>query len=147
MAKQPRKPVKKIPSKSKALKGGWREQWRHAWVNTVGDMLRQPLSTLLTVMVIAISLTLPSVFFIVWKYVSHAAVQGYPTPQLTVYLYKGLDEQGGQKLVDELKALDGVDNVNYLSRDMSLILISEHTIPEGCGGAVLSDTASHCLCG
>ena len=49
MAKQPRKPVKKMPSKAKALKGGWREQWRHAWVNTLGDMLRQPLSTLLTV--------------------------------------------------------------------------------------------------
>ncbi|OBU03880.1 permease-like cell division protein FtsX [Morganella psychrotolerans] len=120
MAKQPRKPVKKIPSKSKALKGGWREQWRHAWVNTVGDMLRQPLSTLLTVMVIAISLTLPSVFYIVWKNVSHAAEQWYPTPQLTVYLDKGLDEQGGQKLVDELKALDGVDNVNYLSRDQAI---------------------------
>ena len=78
-----------MPSKAKALKGGWREQWRHAWVNTLGDMLRQPLSTLLTVMVIAISLTLPSVFYIVWKNVSHAAEQWYPTPQLTVYLDKG----------------------------------------------------------
>ncbi|SHL71360.1 permease-like cell division protein FtsX [Morganella morganii] len=120
MAKQPRKPVKKMPSKAKALKGGWREQWRHAWVNTLGDMLRQPLSTLLTVMVIAISLTLPSVFYIVWKNVSHAAEQWYPTPQLTVYLDKGLDEQGGQKLADELKALDGVESVNYLSRDQAI---------------------------
>ena len=120
MAKQPRKPVKKMPSKAKALKGGWREQWRHAWVNTLGDMLRQPLSTLLTVMVIAISLTLPSVFYIVWKNVSHAAEQWYPTPQLTGYLDKGLDEQGGQKLADELKALDGVESVNYLSRDQAI---------------------------
>lgn len=44
-------------AKSKALRGGWREQWRYAWMNAVKDMLRQPLATLLTVMVIAISLT------------------------------------------------------------------------------------------
>lgn len=54
-------------AKSKALRGGWREQWRYAWMNAIKDMLRQPLATLLTVMVIAISLTLPSVCYIVWK--------------------------------------------------------------------------------
>ena len=49
----------------RALRGGWREQWRYAWMNAIKDMLRQPLATLLTVMVIAISLTLPSVCYIV----------------------------------------------------------------------------------
>ena len=38
-----------------ALRGGWREQWRYARMNAIKDMLRQPLATLLTVMVIAIS--------------------------------------------------------------------------------------------
>lgn len=63
------------PDKSKALRGGWREQWRYAWLNTLADMLRQPLATLLTVMVIAISLTLPSVCYLVYKNVSEAANQ------------------------------------------------------------------------
>ncbi len=122
MAKNVRKarPERKIQSKSKALKGGWREQWRYAWLNTLADMMRQPLASFLTVMVIAISLTLPSLCFIVWKNVSQAADQWYPTPQLTVYLDKSLDEQGGENVVQQLNALEGVDKVNYLSRDQAM---------------------------
>nr|WP_314264498.1 permease-like cell division protein FtsX [uncultured Moellerella sp.] len=122
MAKNVRKgkPERKVQSKSKALKGGWREQWRYAWLNTLADMLRQPLASFLTVMVIAISLTLPSLCFIVWKNVSQAADQWYPAPQLTVYLDKSLDEKGGELVVYQLKKLDGVESVNYLSRDQAM---------------------------
>lgn len=122
MAKNARKakPERTIQSKSKALKGGWREQWRYSWLNALADMLRQPLATFLTIMVIAISLTLPSLCYVVWKNVSQAAAQWYPTPQLTVYLDKSLDEQGGQNVVTQLQALEGVDHVNYLSRDQAM---------------------------
>ncbi|MEQ4674896.1 permease-like cell division protein FtsX [Providencia vermicola] len=122
MAKNARraKPERAMQSKSKALKGGWREQWRYSWLNALADMLRQPLATFLTIMVIAISLTLPSLCYVVWKNVSQAAAQWYPTPQLTVYLDKSLDEQGGQNVVTQLQALEGVDHVNYLSRDQAM---------------------------
>ncbi|MGF7481323.1 permease-like cell division protein FtsX [Providencia sp. SP181] len=122
MAKNARraKPERAMQSKSKALKGGWREQWRYSWLNALADMLRQPLATFLTIMVIAISLTLPSLCYVVWKNVSQAAAQWYPTPQLTVYLDKSLDEQGGQNVVTQLEALEGVDHVNYLSRDQAM---------------------------
>lgn len=52
--------------------------------------------------------------------VSQAADQWYPTPQLTVYLDKSLDEQGGENVVQQLNALEGVDKVNYLSRDQAM---------------------------
>ncbi|WP_353166366.1 permease-like cell division protein FtsX [Providencia sp.] len=122
MAKNARraKPERAMQSKSKALKGGWREQWRYSWLNALADMLRQPLATFLTIMVIAISLTLPSLCYVVWKNVSQAAAQWYPTPQLTVYLDKSLDEQGGQNVVTQLQSLEGVDHVNYLSRDQAM---------------------------
>lgn len=122
MAKNARraKPERAMQSKSKALKGGWREQWRYSWLNALADMLRQPLATFLTIMVIAISLTLPSLCYVVWKNVSQAAAQWYPTPQLTVYLDKSLDEQGGKNVVTQLQSLEGVDHVNYLSRDQAM---------------------------
>lgn len=107
-------------AKTKALKGGWREQWRYSWVNALADMMRQPLATLLTVMVIAISLTLPSVCYIVWKNVSTAAEQWYPTPQLTVYLDKSLDDNAAENVVTTLKAEAGVEKVNYLSREEAM---------------------------
>ncbi|CAH0238372.1 permease-like cell division protein FtsX [Erwinia aphidicola] len=107
----------KQPSKSKALKGGWQEQWRYAMHGSLSDMWRQPLATLLTVMVIAISLTLPSVCYMVWKNVSQAAEQWYPAPQLTVYLSKTLDDDAAESVVAQLKKEEGVEKVNYLSRE------------------------------
>ncbi|MCT2385606.1 permease-like cell division protein FtsX [Erwinia pyrifoliae] len=121
------------PSKSKALKGGWHEQWRYAMHGSLSDMRRQPLATLLTVMVIAISLTLPSVCYMVWKNVSQAAEQWYPAPQLTVYLSKTLDDDAAENVVAQLKKEDGVDKVNYLSREEAL---GEFRNWSGFGGAM-----------
>ena len=121
------------PSKSKALKGGWQEQWRYALRGTLSDMWRQPLATLLTVMVIAISLTLPSVCYMVWKNTSQAAAQWYPAPQLTVYLDKSLDDTAAENVSAQLKQLDGVDHVNYLTREEAL---NEFRNWSGFGGSM-----------
>jgi cell division transport system permease protein len=126
-------PKAKQPSKSKALKGGWQEQWRYALRGTLSDMWRQPLATLLTVMVIAISLTLPSVCYMVWKNVSQAATQWYPAPQLTVYLDKALDDTAAENVTAQLKQIDGVDNVNYLTREEAL---NEFRNWSGFGGSM-----------
>ncbi|TKI07158.1 permease-like cell division protein FtsX [Martelella alba] len=120
-------------AKSKALRGGRREQWAYAWSNTLGDLRRQPLATLLTVMVIAISLTLPSVCYLVWKNVSQAAEQWYPAPQLTVYLDKTLDDNAALKVLDRLKQEAGVEKVNYLSREEAM---GEFRNWSGFGGAL-----------
>lgn len=135
MAKAPNRSATraKTPDKAKALRGGWREQWRYAWINTLADMMRQPLATLLTVMVIAISLTLPSVCYLVYKNVSEAAVQWYPTPQLTVYLDKALDDDAAEQVMTVLKGEEGVDKVNYLSREEAL---GEFRNWSGFGGAL-----------
>lgn len=135
MAKAPNRSASraKMPDKAKALRGGWREQWRYAWINTLADMMRQPLATLLTVMVIAISLTLPSVCYLVYKNVSEAASQWYPTPQLTVYLDKALDDDAAEQVMTVLKGEEGVDKVNYLSREEAL---GEFRNWSGFGGAL-----------
>ncbi|MGK4330032.1 permease-like cell division protein FtsX [Lonsdalea quercina] len=129
-----RKEKQKRPvSKARALKGGWQEQWRYAWGNTLRDMLRQPLATLLTIMVIAISLTLPSICYLVWKNVSQAATQWYPTPQLTIYLDKALDDKAAEGVIAKIQSTDGVDNVNYLSRNEAM---GEFRNWSGFGGAL-----------
>ncbi len=132
-APAPKAAKQKQPSKSKALKGGWQEQWRYALRGTLSDMWRQPLATLLTVMVIAISLTLPSVCYMVWKNVNQAASQWYPAPQLTVYLSKTLDDDAAEGVVSQLKKEDGVDKVNYLSREEAM---GEFRNWSGFGGAM-----------
>ncbi|OSN01407.1 MULTISPECIES: permease-like cell division protein FtsX [Lonsdalea] len=124
---------KRPVSKARALKGGWQEQWRYAWGNTLRDMLRQPLATLLTIMVIAISLTLPSICYLVWKNVSQAATLWYPTPQLTIYLDKSLDDKTAEGVIAKIQTTDGVDKVNYLSRNEAM---GEFRNWSGFGGAL-----------
>ena len=131
--KRPAAPKAKQPSKSKALKGGWQEQWRYALRGTLSDMWRQPLATLLTVMVIAISLTLPSVCYMVYKNVNQAATQYYPSPQITVYFDKALDDNAAQQVVGQLQSEQGVEKVNYLSREDAL---GEFRNWSGFGGAL-----------
>ncbi|WP_029685344.1 permease-like cell division protein FtsX [Tatumella saanichensis] len=131
-AKARTKPAKRV-SKEKALRGGWQEQWHYAWRGMLADMLRQPLATLLTVLVIAISLTLPSVCYIVWKNVDQAASEWYPAPQLTVYLSKTLDDNAAQNVINQLKQTQGVQHVDYLSRDEAL---NEFRNWSGFGGAM-----------
>lgn len=64
------------------------EQVRYAFHGALQDLKSKPFATFLTVMVIAISLTLPSVCYMVYKNVNQAATQYYPSPQITVYLKK-----------------------------------------------------------
>lgn len=98
----------------------WREQVRYSWRNTFNDLLKRPVNTFMTVMVIAISLALPTTCYLVWKNIHTAASQWYPTPQLTVYLNKSLSNEQGQQLAEQLKGLDGVDNIIYLSKTQAL---------------------------
>ena len=109
------------------------EQVRYAWQGALQDLKSKPLATFLTVMVIAISLTLPSVCYMVYKNVNTAASQYYPSPQITVYLEKTLDDDAAAKVVGQLQAEQGVDKVNYLSRDEAL---GEFRNWSGFGGAL-----------
>jgi putative protein insertion permease FtsX len=109
------------------------EQVRYAWQGAIQDLKSKPFATFLTVMVIAISLTLPSVCYMVYKNVNTAASQYYPSPQITVYLQKTLDDDAAARVVAQLQAEQGVEKVNYLSRDEAL---GEFRNWSGFGGAL-----------
>ncbi|MGL4454960.1 MAG: permease-like cell division protein FtsX [Plesiomonas sp.] len=113
---------KSRPEKLRATRarGGLREQWRHAWHNCLQDILLQPVATLLTVIVIAIALTLPGVCYLGWKNASLAADQWYPEPEITVYLQKSLTDPQAQALADSIRAIPGASKLTYLSRSDSL---------------------------
>lgn len=56
----------------------------------------------------------------VYKNVNQAATQYYPSPQITVYLQKTLDDDAAAGVVAQLQAEQGVEKVNYLSREDAL---------------------------
>lgn len=127
------KRAKSSPKPNSRKTNVFNEQVRYAFHGAVQDLKSKPLATFLTVMVIAISLTLPSVCYMVYKNVNTAASQYYPSPQITVYLEKTLDDDAAAKVVGQLQAEQGVDKVNYLSRDEAL---GEFRNWSGFGGAL-----------
>lgn len=102
------------------IKTGASEQRRYAWRGAINDLKRTPIATFLTVMVIAISLTLPTLCFIIYKNISHAAVQYYPSPQITAYLDKTLSDKAAEQLAEKIHAEPGVASVSYLTRQQAL---------------------------
>ena len=69
----------------------------------------------------------------VYKNVNQAATQYYPSPQITVYLQKTLDDDAAAGVVAQLQAEQGVEKVNYLSREDAL---GEFRNWSGFGGAL-----------
>lgn len=73
------KRAKAAPKPNSRKTNVFNEQVRYAFQGALQDLKSKPLATFLTVMVIAISLTLPSVCYMVYKNVNHAASQYYPS--------------------------------------------------------------------
>ncbi len=127
------KRAKATPKPNSRKTNVFNEQVRYAFRGALQDLKSKPLATFLTVMVIAISLTLPSVCYMVYKNVNRAASQYYPSPQITVYLDKALDDNAAAQVVGQIQAEQGVEKVNYLSRDEAL---GEFRNWSGFGGAL-----------
>ena len=76
--------------------------------------------TLLTIMVIAVSLTIPTVSYLLWKNLHLATTQFYPESELTVYLHQNLNEDEADLVVEKIRQQAGVESLNYISRQESL---------------------------
>ena len=86
----------------------------------LADLLKRKFATLLTVLVIAVSLTIPTVSYLLWKNIHHATTQFYPESELTVYLHKNLPEEDANLVVEKIRQQEGVESLNYISRQESL---------------------------
>ncbi|MGC7560195.1 permease-like cell division protein FtsX [Pasteurella sp. PK-2025] len=84
------------------------------------DLMKRRFGTLLTILVIGVSLTIPLVSYLLWKNIHHATTAFYPESELTVYLHKTLSEEDANVVVEKIRQQDGVASLNYISRQESL---------------------------
>ncbi|PJG83622.1 permease-like cell division protein FtsX [Caviibacterium pharyngocola] len=84
------------------------------------DLLKKKYGTLLTVLVIAVSLTIPTISYLLWKNIHQATTQFYPETELTVYLHKNLTEEDANLVVEKIRQQEGIESLNYISRQESL---------------------------
>jgi len=97
------------------------------WVQTIyqlcavwKDLRRRKFGTLLTILVIAVSLTIPTVSYLMWKNLHLATTQFYPESELTIYLHKNLSEEDANLVVEKIRQQEGVESLHYVSRQESL---------------------------
>lgn len=86
------------------------------------DLTKRKFGTIMTVLVIAVSLTIPTLSYLLWKNTRFAASQFYPEPELTVYLHKNLSENDVNSLVERIRHFESqkIESLNYISRQQSL---------------------------
>ncbi|MBS5558404.1 MULTISPECIES: permease-like cell division protein FtsX [Haemophilus] len=88
--------------------------------SVLGDLVKRKFGTLLTILVIAVSLTIPTVSYLLWKNLHLATTQFYPESELTIYLHKNLSEEDANLVVEKIRQQEGVESLNYVSRQESL---------------------------
>ncbi|MBR0573812.1 MULTISPECIES: permease-like cell division protein FtsX [Pasteurellaceae] len=97
-------------------------QTRYIWRIVWQDLLQHKLGTLLTVLVISVSLTIPMVGYLLWKNTHNAATQFYPEQELTIYLHKNLSKSSVNLIVEKIRQFepDKMENFEFISRQQSL---------------------------
>ncbi|TCP97242.1 cell division protein FtsX [Cricetibacter osteomyelitidis] len=90
--------------------------FRSVWA----DLMNKKIGTFLTILAITVSLTIPVTTFLLWKNSHLAATQFYPESELTVYLHKNLSEKDANAVVDKIRNQEGIESLNYISRQESL---------------------------
>ena len=87
---------------------------------TLGQLWRSPWSTTLSVLVIAISLTLPSAFYLLLEVTGDLSSRWRGGVELSLYLHEEVDDQQARELQQQLQRQVGIAEVDYVSAEQAL---------------------------
>lgn len=105
---------------SRPMNVSWWGQTHYVLRSVFADLIKKKYATLMTILVIAVSLTVPTVSYLLWKNIHYATTQFYPESELTIYLHKNLSEADTNLVVEKIRQQEGVESLNYVSRQESL---------------------------
>lgn len=91
-----------------------------AGMNSLGQLSRAPVASLMTCMVIGITLSLPIALFIFLKNVDQIRDRFQQTAQLTLYLKKNVSKAEALKLTSILQTKDTIESVRAISPEEGL---------------------------
>ncbi len=100
---------------------------------SLGDLWRTPLASLMTILVLGISLTLPATLHLFTKNAQQISAQWNSAAEISIFLNLNVDEKGAQNLIKRIKLYTEVDKVRYISAADAL---SEFKKSSGFGKAL-----------
>ena len=95
---------------------------RHAQqaVGSLGDLWRTPFTTVMTVLVLGISLTLPATLHLFVKNAQQITTQWDSASEISLFLNLSISEKSAQNVVQRIKLYPEVAKVEYISADQAL---------------------------
>ena len=100
---------------------------------TLLDILRQPTNSLMTILVLAIALALPSAFYLFMSNAKAVSQSWDGGVKMALYLDDSASEQQAQELLNQLNLRPEFDQVTFVSKDDALVEFKEYS---GIGDAI-----------
>ena len=111
----------------------YRQHHRATLKSSAVKILREPLQSLLTVLVIAIALTLPAALYLGVENIRQLSGGVDASAQISAFVKKGARESALEALGEKLEGLSGVASVSYISAQMA---VDEFEALSGFGSAL-----------
>ena len=99
---------------------GYTSHHRTSFVSSLGRLLKTPVQTLMTALVVAIALALPAILYVSLGNIQQLGDSWDADPKLSAYLKVGAAPEAVTQLIERIKQLADVDTVEYLSPDRAM---------------------------
>ena len=92
----------------------------HQLSSSFFELWKTPFATLMTILVLGIALSLPTVFHVVYKNVERVSGQWDSASEISLFLKKNISEERVQVLINKLGLYKDIETVTYISRHQAL---------------------------
>lgn len=89
-------------------------------MSSMGELWRSPVSSIMTMAVLGVSLSLPAALQVLVKNAENVTQSWNNAAEISLFINTGRSEQSIQSLLSRIKAFREVDTVSYISRDQAL---------------------------
>lgn len=98
----------------------WLAHHRLVFTETILNMLENPLSSLMTWLVIGIALALPGILYVMLNNIADVSTDWGGKPRVSLYLQKEVTKDAGDALAKEIRVSASVDEVRFVSSEAAL---------------------------
>ena len=105
----------------------WREHHKEVALESLNRLLATPLPTVMTVLVIAIALSLPAGLYVMLKNAEAISDDWDGSAQISLFLHFKTSAEQGRKLADTLAQRGDVKRTEYISRQQALAEFEEQS--------------------
>src|SRR5690606_36335998 len=104
----------------KTLFHAWLESHRASVVDSVGRLIKQPIGSFSTCLVMAVALSLPMGLALLLDNVERLGGSWQRAAQISLFMQLDVDAQQGQRLREQILAMPDVSEASWISREQAL---------------------------